>query len=35
MDLMVLTYLTIGALALLALISFELEQYRLRHHAHR
>ena len=35
MDLMVLTYLTIGGLALVAFGSFALEQYRLRHHPHR
>ena len=36
MDMMVLTFLTIFGLTLLALGSFEVEQYRLRHrHAHR
>lgn len=35
MDMMVLTSLAVLTLALIAVGSFELEQYRLRHHPHR
>jgi hypothetical protein len=34
MDMMILTAVTIFALALAAFISFELEQYHLRHRSH-